>query len=126
MATFCAEGTGAVASAAAIVTDPGVTLRLDSPYEPSAPCSVTAHSAPVGMPSIRAVYWFAALSVTAAAAPRATGTPSTVHETSAWKLVGAYCAAAPVTVFAIGSGPPVRMPPALIGSCGPAGCEPDT
>src|SRR5436305_1215619 len=52
--------------------------------------------------------------------------PPSVQETSAWKLVGAYCAAAPVTVLVICSGPPVRMTPALIGSCGPAGCEPET
>ena len=49
------RATGCSASAAAMVTDDGVTVRVDSPYEPVAPCSTVWQTAPVGMPSMRAL-----------------------------------------------------------------------
>ena len=115
-------GTGAPAAAVCVTaTDVGVIERADSPYVPRAPRSVTAHVAPSGIPSMRTVYAFAAVSATLAFAPRSTGTVpprpvGTVHETSAANEVGAYCAPGPVIAFVIWIGPEARVTPALTGA----------
>src|SRR4051794_40849842 len=115
MVDCCAGGTGSVdpaacatvTSAAAGAAEASGAYATELAVAEEADDSTMRHTAPTGIPSMRATYGvaFEAARVTSPELGRVTGAPATVQLTVAVKEVGAKADAAPAIAFVTWIGP---------------------